>query len=264
MRITSPHNERVRYVRSLWHRDERRRKRRFVLEGPRFILDALRAGTRPELILADDERLAASPLGRDVLAAIAPYPVVWADARALAAASETTTPQGIVAVFAYEPQPPVLDPGALLLLLDGIQDPGNVGTIVRTAEAAGVRTVALLPGCADVYGPKALRAGAGAQLWLTLLPEATWEGVAPLLADRPLWAADVEGQHAYDAVDWRRPAALLLGSEAHGPSAAARERATGTVRIPLAGRSAALNVAAAAAVLLFEALRQRRSSGTWG
>lgn len=260
MRITSPHNERVRYIRSLWHRDERRRKRRFVLEGPRFILDALRAGTRPELILADDERLAASALGRDVLAAIAPYPVVWADARALAAASETTTPQGIVAVFAYELQPPVRDPGPLLLL-DGIQDPGNVGTIVRTAEAAGVRTVALLPGCADVYGPKTLRAGAGAQLWLTLLTEATWDGLAPLLADRPLWVADAQGQRDYDAVDWREPAALLLGSEAHGPSATARERATGTVRIPLAGRSAALNVAAAAAVLLFEALRQRRRSG---
>lgn len=261
MRITSPHNERVRSIRALWHRDERRRRRQFVLEGPRFILDALRAGARPELILADDERLAASAIGRDVLAAIAPYPVVWADARALAAASETTTPQGIVAVFAYEPYPAVRDPGPLLVLLDGIQDPGNVGTIARTAEAAGVRTLALLPGCADAYGPKALRAGAGAQLWLTLLPEATWESLTPLLADRPLWLADAQGERDYDTVEWRRPAALLLGSEAHGPSAAARARASGTVRIPLAGRSAALNVAAAAAVLLFEALRQRRRSG---
>jgi TrmH family RNA methyltransferase len=257
VRISSPHNERIRYIRSLRQRDERRRTRRFVLEGPRFILDALRAGAEPELILADDARLAQSALGREVLAAIGSHPVVWAAPRALAAASETETPQGIVAVFPYDPRPRVADPGPLLLILDGIQDPGNVGTICRTAEAAGVRTLALLPGCADVYGPKALRAGAGAQLWLALLPEATWDDLAPLLADRPLWAADAAGQRDYFAVDWRPPAALLLGSEAHGPSAAARQRATGLVRIPLAGRSSSLNVAAAAAVLLFEALRQR-------
>lgn len=258
MRISSPHNERVRYIRSLWQRDERRRRRRFVLEGPRFILDALRSGAQPELVLADDERLAETALGREVLAAIGPYPIVWAEGRALAAASETQTPQGVVAVFPYDPQPRVRDVGPLLLVLDGIQDPGNVGTIARTAEAAGVRTMALLPGCADVYGPKAMRAGAGAQLWLTLLPEATWDDLAPLLVDRPLWVAEGSGDRDYVAVDWRQPAALLLGSEAHGPSAEARRRATGLVRIPLAGRGASLNVAAATAVLLFEALRQQR------
>lgn len=261
MRITSPHNERIRYVRSLYRREERRRTRRFVLEGPRFVLDALRAGATPELIVADDERLGADPVGRAVLDALAGYPVVWAAGRALAAASETATPQGVLAVFAYETRPSVRDVGPLLLLLDGVQDPGNVGAIVRSADAAGVRTVALLPGCADVYGPKALRAGAGAQLWLTVLPEATWPDVEPLLAGRALRVADARGERDYAAVDWRQPAALLLGSEAHGPSAEALARATGTVRVPLAGRGTSLNVAAAAAVLLFEALRQRRVSG---
>ena len=164
----------------------------------------------------------------------------------------TDTPQGVLAIGGAELRPigeairAARLAGWPLVVLDGIQDPGNVGAIARTAAAAGAPALAVLPGCADPLGPKAIRGSAGHVFKLTVA-RATW----PDLADLRLLGADARGE-AYAGADLDVDA-LVLGSEAHGLS-----RPVPVVAVPMATGVESLNVGAAAAVLLFEIARRKR------
>lgn len=170
--------------------------------------------------------------------------------------SGVATPTGIAAVIAIPPS----SQGAIAgdaVLLDAIQDAGNVGTILRTAAAAGIRDVVLGPGCAGVWTPRVLRAGQGAHFNLRIREQA--DLATTLVACSGISVATVarDGVSLY-ALDLRQPMVWLFGNEGAGLSAeligAARQRVT----IPLAATSESLNVAAAVAVCLFEAVRQRQ------
>ncbi len=255
--ITSPDNEKVRYLRSLHEHDARQRARHFLLEGVRLVEEALNSPLVPDLILADEEALARTVRGLALRERLRHLPGYCpASARALKAAAETVTPQGVVAA-APLPQPPaVVAAGTTALVLDGIQDPGNLGTILRTAEAAGARPVLLAPGTADPFAPKVVRAAMGAHFRLALVV-GSWEALAPYLRGRDVWLAEAGGGIPYYEITWSRPSAVIIGSEAHGPSVQAARLATGRLTIPMVGPTESLNAAIAAAVILFEALRQR-------
>ena len=176
----------------------------------------------------------------------------------MAAVSPMETPQGVVftCAMAPPPQPPRLEPGRYLVL-DGIQDPGNAGTILRTADAFDCRAVFLLPGCADLYSPKTLRSAMGAH-FRSAQWSCTLEDAAALFraAGVPLYAAAL----GPDTADVRRvdltSAALVIGSEGRGVSPQALAACQGTLQIPMSGRCESLNAAVAAAVLLWEGWRQ--------
>lgn len=176
----------------------------------------------------------------------------------MAAVSPMETPQGVVftCAMAPPPLPPRLEPGRYLVL-DGIQDPGNAGTILRTADAFDCRAVFLLPGCADLYSPKTLRSAMGAH-FRSAQWSCTLEDAAALFraAGVPLYAAAL----GPDTADVRRvdltSAALVIGSEGRGVSPQALAACQGTVQIPMSGRCESLNAAVAAAVLLWEGWRQ--------
>lgn len=176
----------------------------------------------------------------------------------MAAVSPMETPQGVVftCAMAPPPLPPRLEPGRYLVL-DGIQDPGNTGTILRTADAFDCRAVFLLPGCADLYSPKTLRSAMGAH-FRSAQWSCTLEDAAALFraAGVPLYAAAL----GPDTADVRRmdltSAALVIGSEGRGVSPQALAACQGTVQIPMSGRCESLNAAVAAAVLLWEGWRQ--------
>ena len=263
--ITSTANERVKFVRSLQQTRARRDERAFLAEGVRLVEDALLAGLIPRLALVDPDRLGQSDRGVALLAALRAgrgAEVLDVSERVLASASETVNPQGVVAVFAIPIPPASPDLGRIALVLDGIRDPGNLGTILRAAEAAGGTRSVLLIDCADVWAPKVLRAGMGAHFRLTLLPDLDWSAARRLLVDRPTWLADMTGGVAHDDVNWRRDSALVMGGEAAGASGEGARAATGLVSIPMAGRAESLNVAMAASIILFEAARQwRRRAG---
>jgi TrmH family RNA methyltransferase len=166
------------------------------------------------------------------------------------------------------PLPPPREVPPLLLVCDAIQDPGNLGTILRAAEAAGVNAVWLSPGCVDPYNPKVVRAAMGAHFRLPIFAESAWEVIPAQLtrlhpSEIGLFAADAGADTPYDAVDWTRPATLIVSNEAHGLSREARHLATqrgGLISIPMAGGTESLNAAMSAAIILFEAARQRRAS----
>lgn len=210
-------------------------------------------------MLVAPELLGRTSRGRALLEQLRQHRPLEVAERVLATVSDTVTTQGVVAVLPLPKPTAPRDVGPLLLALDGVRDPGNLGTILRAAEASGVvRTVALVD-CADPYGPKAVRSSMGALFHLTVLPDAGWDEVRRLADGRPVWLAEMRGGVPYDQVDWRRDSALIVGGEAAGASGESRRIATGLVSIPMGGRAESLNAAMAASIILFEAARQRRT-----
>jgi TrmH family RNA methyltransferase len=242
--ITSIHNQRVRQVHALQTQPRRRRREgRIVLEGLRLVQDAIAAGHQPDYILHTADH---PPPCEPAL------PVTENVMRHL---SDTQQPQGIIGVF---PLPRIATPAqpARVLILDAIRDPGNLGTLLRTAAAAGVQAVITAPGCVDPYNPKVLRAGMGAHFRVALA-EMDWAQITAYCAGLRVYLADSQGDARYDRADWSPGWALITGSEAHGASSEAQRSAQQRVYIPMAAATESLNAAIATAVILFEAQRQQ-------
>jgi RNA methyltransferase, TrmH family len=253
--ITSHANPTVASVRSLQKRDHRAEERAFVIEGKRLLADALAAGVVPRLVLvrAGGADLLPRDLPPDVPARLVAPPV-------FDRLSEVVTPQGVLAVV---PFPDLAVPAAavpLVLILDRLRDPGNLGTLLRTAAGAGATEVALTPESVDPFNPKVVRAASGAHFRIPIR-ELTAEAAAELRTRVPLRVATrADAPLPYDRLDWRGPAAVIVGSEAAGVGAATAGLATAEASIPLAAGVESLNAAVAGAVVLFEAARQRRAT----
>ena len=259
--ITSAQNERIKYTRSLGRRRVRQREGRFVVEGTRLVEEATRAGLQPAFAL-HTQAWAETAAGERLLPALSKAEEgCWLVSEAvLAACSDTQSPQGVLLVLPFVQIPPQ---SGLCLVLDQLRDPGNLGTILRSAKAAGVGEVILTPGTVDPYSPKVVRGAMGAHFYLSV-SALTWPNIAERLAGRAVWLADMAGDAADDAVDWVQPSALIVGGEAAGAGEEAATLATGRVAIPMAGQVESLNAAMAATVILFEAARQRRVSESGG
>jgi RNA methyltransferase, TrmH family len=232
-----------------------------LLEGPRLVEEALAAGLPIREVAAVPEAEADRGALFAMLRANG-VAVTHFEALLLASLSEVEASQGVLAVAE---RPAASEAGLegsrpLLLVAVAIQNPGNLGALLRSAEAAGASGAFLTRGCADPFSWKALRGSMGSAFRLPLalglepgelLSRLAARGVASVAA-----AADAE--HSYDAFDWRAPVALFVGNEAAGLPPELARAASARVAIPMAGDVESLNVAAAAAVLLFEAARQRR------
>jgi RNA methyltransferase, TrmH family len=253
--ITSPANEKVRYLRSLYRRHIRQQERHFVVEGVRLFEDALRAGVKPTLVLYDPETLSKTPRGSELLRQLEQWEAdsFAATTRVIAAASETVTPQGVVAAVPFSDFGSVPDYSpTLLLVLDGLQDPGNLGTILRSAEAAGVSGVLLSADTVDPFNPKVVRAGMGAHFRLPLFPDLSWEEIAAAVSGLcQVRAAEVGDHPPYFLVDWTKPSALVIGNEAQGLSQRGKDLATEFITIPMIGGVESLNASVAASVIIF-------------
>ena len=255
--ITSVANEKVKYVRSLYRRRVRYRERHFVIEGVRLVEEALRAGIVPALVFYN-EGIDASTGGGELLVeawkrGLAAFAVSEKVMKALA---DTVSPQGVLAVVPFVELDPPAGP-SLVLVIDRLRDPGNLGSILRSANAAGVEQVILAPKTVDPYNPKVVRGAMGAHFRLPIVA-LSWPEIAETLTGVQVLLADVRAEWAYYEVDWTQPSALIIGGEAHGASQEAKELAAGTIAIPMHGGAESLNAAMAASVILFEAARQRQ------
>ena len=255
--ITSTANDSVKYVRKLQNQKRvRHDDQRLVLEGVRLVEEVVRASLVPTLVFYT-ETLADEGRGKALLVTLralgAPCTVV--SASVMAHCSDTVTPQGILAVIPF-PEPPPPYPATFVLIADRLRDPGNLGTLLRTALAAGVERVLLAPGTVDFSNPKVVRSAMGAHLWLPI-HDADWDAIAEAVAGCQVWLAAAGGAIRYTEVDWTRPVALVVGSEAHGAGDRARSLAHGRVSIPIRPVVESLNAAVAATVILFEVVRQR-------
>jgi TrmH family RNA methyltransferase len=256
--IASAANPVAAFVRALVRRDRRAAERAFVVEGLRAVRDALQTGAAPRLLLVreGDEALL------DRLSLPSGLQARRVERRLFDRLSDVETPQGILAVFPFPDRRPDADnPAPLVLVLDRLRDPGNLGSLLRAAAGAGVDAVYLSPETVDPWNPKVVRAGMGAHFRTPILPlDAT--AMADLAASLPRRVVAHAGAgQPYDAVDWTGPAALVIGAEAAGVSPALRSWASDEVAIPLASGVESLNAAVAGAIILFEAARQRRVLG---
>jgi TrmH family RNA methyltransferase len=238
-----------------------------VVEGPRAVGAALDRGARFESVFLGPRAEIAFP-ALCARFADAGVDVFGLKEGVLEKVGSTRTPQPVLAIASM----PVRAPGALardglVLVTLGVSDPGNLGTLVRSAEASGAAAIVLGPGSVDAYNPKVVRASAGAVFGIPLVDAESegWTAVEALdalgeLGRRRLGATAGSGTPHTD-VDFTRPTALVLGNEAHGIDAAVDARLDGHVSIAMTGPAESLNVAMAGTVLCFESARQRSGAG---
>lgn len=253
--ITSKENRQIKLIRALQSkRQTRRQERAFVIEGKRMAQEALSTGIAPIMVLyteaiAGQERSLLNQLAR------LGTEIELVSENVMRSCSDTKNPAGILAVVSFSALP-APDPLSFALVIDHLADPGNLGTLLRTALAAGVQAVFLTEGTVDPYNPKVVRGAMGAHLRLPII-EAPLDELKRRLAGLELWISDSGPGQIYYDINWRRPAALVIGNEAHGVSRAIHDIANGVVYIPMPGPVESLNAAIAGAVILYEIVRQR-------
>jgi TrmH family RNA methyltransferase len=245
-RVTSRQNSAVQHARRLASGGKYRRQTgEFLCEGPKLWQEARKRGWTVSTLLTSEEGLLRQWEG-DVGRAVLVTPEL------LSYAADTQTPQKLVFTCAI-PEPPEALPGGRLLVLDGVQDPGNVGTIWRTADAFGADGLVLLPGCADPWSPKVVRATMGACFRLSVLRCTLKELTVQLEREHiPLYATALrEDTRDIRDADLRR-AAVVIGSEGAGVSDAVLDACALTLKIPMRERCESLNAAMAAGIVLWE------------
>lgn len=253
--ITSRQNELCKVVRSLHSRKGRRQHRLFLVEGDNAVSAALRTGLAIEHLLGTPEALEEHSAWVEQVREAEGW-IYQMDSELLAYVSEAETSPGIIALANLPVDEPLKEtalPDELLLLLDGVGDPGNVGTLLRSADAAGAAGFALTQGSADLYSPKTIRSSAGSLFNLPVLPAASTEEWIAATAGQnvPLVIAVAhEGEDCFQ-YNWPRRCALVLGHETKGISPEIEAAASARVTIPVYGGAESLNVAAAGAVLLY-------------
>lgn len=262
--ITSKQNNLVKYIRSLRDKRTRDTEKRMVLEGAKLIAEAVGSGFYPEKLVVS-ERVKDQRQIRELLAGAGRAQVITVSDTVMDYLCETDTPQGIAALVAM-PGTGLTDievtPDSLLVMLDGVQDPGNVGTIVRTADAFGAQAVILTKGCADLYSSKTLRSTMGSVFHIPTARDVALPELTAFLKKNGVYTAATgirEAAVPLHKTALRRPLAVVFGNEAGGVSPEMTGSADIVIKISMAGFAESLNVAVAAGVVLYEAFRQRGS-----
>lgn len=258
--ISSLHNPAIKRARSLLRRKGRTEERAFLVEGVRAVVDAIESGVTPQVVYLRDD-----PDGwalhdqwrRD-------YTVRMATPEVIASLSDVPHPQAVVAVFAMDDliDAPRFDVWArdLILVADGVRDPGNMGTLIRSAAGSGVTEFIISPESVDPFNPKCVRAAMGAH-FLVSLRAMPFDWIEERLSRVECVAlADADAIQDYDEVDWTVSCAIVIGGEAFGANQPLRAVANTYVRIPLARKLESLNAGVAGSHVVLEAARQRRSS----
>ncbi|MCK4724814.1 MAG: RNA methyltransferase [Anaerolineales bacterium] len=255
--ITSTKNPKIQWVRGLQSKSkERQAEQVIIIEGVRLLEEAQESNWVVRSIFYTETL---SDRGMNLVNAYkdSETRLDTVSSNVMQAISDTKNPQGILAVIEMR-SIPVPDQPDFLLILDGVRDPGNLGTIIRTAAAAGVQAVYLTPGTVDVFSPKVVRAGMGAHFRLPI-HSASWIDICSRIKSANLHAflaTSESGDFYYDS-DFQRALVLIIGGEAEGASKTAIQVSDSRLQIPMPGGGESLNASVAAGILLFEIAHQR-------
>ncbi|WP_408955834.1 TrmH family RNA methyltransferase [Natroniella sp. ANB-PHB2] len=262
MEISSFTNNKVKYLRSLYQKKYRRKEDKFVLEGVKIIEEALEEQVRLEAIFYSDY-LSRNRRGRRLLDRLeeSQIELVKLTDDLLQQIADTVSPQGVLAIankVNYETQ--ILSGSdRLILIVDRVQDPGNLGTIIRTADAAGVDGIIMTKGTVSLYNQKTIRATMGSLFRVPILKENDLDELLKCLKEEQisLVVADVDGEDYHFEVDYNQAIAIIVGNEGVGPREELLVGADKKIKIPLTGGAESLNVAMATGIIIYEAVRQR-------
>jgi TrmH family RNA methyltransferase len=258
--LTSTRNPRIKRIRKLQNSARTRRNEGFfIAEGIRLLEEVYKTGWHCELLIYTQDLPAR---GKEMVSDFAATGVECTPVatHVMEAASDTKSPQGILGLLSMQALSLPKHPD-FILIADEIRDPGNLGTILRIALAAGADGVVLAPGTVDPFSPKVVRAAMGAHFTLPM-QQLSWDDIRRLVETKYLegyLAAPTKATPYYEA-DFISPLAIIIGGEAAGAGIEASKLATQRVHIPMLPDVESLNAAVAAAVLLFEVVRQRQGS----
>lgn len=254
--IRSKDNKIWKRCEQLTMRKHRDRSGLYLIEGENLLDEAIRNHVRIETVLVrEDCQKALPPEAADKAFLL--------DARLFDKLAQTVTSQGILAVVAkaeVRKEDFIGLPGSNFIVLDRLQDPGNIGTILRTADAAGYRLAILMKGTADVYAPKVVRAATGSLFRMPVVSMASTEELVEFTraAGKKLTATCLDAQRCYYDEDLTHDIALVVGNEGSGVAPALIESSELRIKIPMQGNIESLNAAVAAGVLMYEAMRGKR------
>ena len=255
--ITSNQNSKIKLIRALLGRaKERREAGAFVAEGVRLVEEAVISNWRFRIALYDETLSERGRLQVERLRSQG-VDVEEVSASVMKSISETEAPQGILAVLETT-QLPIPQSSNFILIPDQIRDPGNLGTLLRSAAASGVQAVLIPSETTDAFAPKVLRSGMGAHFRLPI-HSMSWEEIRKFIAGLQVFVADMDGQSCWDT-DLSKPIVLIVGNEAEGASESAQKLANGKISIPMSGETESLNAGVAGSVLMFEVMRQRAAN----
>ncbi len=255
--IISNHNPKIKLIRALLGRaKDRREAGAFVVEGVRLVEEAVAANWPMRFVLFDESL---SERGKQQVESLMSQgvDVEEVSTSVMKAMSETESPQGILAVL-NDFQLPIPESVNFILVPDQIRDPGNLGTLLRSAAATGVQAVIIPPETTDAFSPKVLRSGMGAHFKLPI-HSMSWDEIQKQFNGLQVFIADMDGESCW-STNLRQPIILVIGNEADGASESARGMATGKLSIPMAGEVESLNAGIAGSVLMFEVVRQRSNT----
>jgi TrmH family RNA methyltransferase len=271
--IRSAHNSQVKLLRSLRLRKGRERTGCFLVEGIRAVEEALTMGAPVETVVYAPDLVVSERAGA-LIERVAPERRLALSAELFRTLSDREQPQGIAAVVRVHDRPLASIPSSgLMLVIVAVQlsDPGNLGAIIRTADAAGASGVVVVEPSVDLYDPQTVRATMGSLFALPVVRLKEEPALAAWLAGLRsaglpvlVVASSAHAEQVHFDVDYDRAVVLLVGNERHGLPDSLRQMADLSVRLPMAGRATSLNVSAAAAALVYEIVRQRRAGSPQG
>lgn len=266
--ITSRSNEQLKLIKSLHNKKSRDQKKLFFVEGLRIVTEAIEEENRVYAVFYS-ESLAGINGGNELLTKLenSRLRIYRVSERLFREICDTETPQGVLAVVKMKEctmEEVLGKENPFLVILDSIQDPGNMGTIIRTADACGADGVVLAGGCVDAYNPKTLRSTMGSIFRIPIVKTGNLPELLGILKKKGIrsFAGHLKGERHHFDSDYTKPSALIIGNEANGIKEDALPFIDELVSIPMPGRAESLNASVAAGIMMYEVVRQRRQDLT--
>ena len=257
MVITSKDNEIIKHIRKLKDKKERDISNEFIVEGIKMLEEAINENAKIKTVVVCDDCLGNSKIATDLLYEIAKENIIYVPEKIFKLISDVKTPQGILAVIEKSDTSKIDYKDDLFLILDNIQDPGNLGTIIRTADSINLKQIIVPKGSADSYNPKVVRSSMGAIFRVKVIEV---ENLAKTIKEMKknninILATDLRTDKSIYDVNYEK-SAIVIGNEANGVSEEVLELADERIKIPMIGKTESLNAAVATGIILYNAVRK--------
>ncbi len=257
MLITSKDNEIIKHIRKLKDKKERDISNEFIVEGIKMLEEAINEGADIKTVVVCDDCLGNSKIATDLLYEIAKENIIYVPEKIFKLISDVKTPQGILAVIKKSDTSKIEYTDNLFLILDNIQDPGNLGTIIRTADSINLKQIIVPKGAADAYNPKVVRSSMGAIFRVKVIEvDDLAKAIKEMKKNKiKILATDLRTDKSIYDVTYEK-SAIVIGNEANGVSEKVLELADERIKIPMEGKTESLNAAVATGIILYNAVRK--------
>lgn len=261
--ITSSSNSTIKEVRSLYRRKERWKNKLFIVEGVKMIEECIDRNYHLSYIIYCDDLFQVQG-GKELFQKIeSSYRLINVPRELYKEISDTENPQGVLAVSKFNVEDVKnidMDEKPFVLLLDKVQDPGNLGTIIRSADAFGVHGIILTEGCVDIYNPKVVRATMGSIFRVAIYHEENAIETVKSLKEKgmKIFSTSLDESEDLQNVDFKESSMFIIGNESQGVSRPLNDLADKLIRIPMIGEAESLNVAIATSIIMYEAMKGRK------